>query len=731
MAKNLKHNISPSNLRILVNKLEGNRRFSSTERDSQVAQDQAEAMRIYRSEWRDRRGGSYPKTNVNPGFQLSEIKDNSIAELMHWLDEEIIKAFYAQGRVVELEPRSPQTEEVAKKTSILAEDILFGKQNARWFRDFVDEGLLLRLGMARVDMVEERWEPVVFENKTVEDILQIMTMPDYRPKAGDKSFDISPQPDGLYSILAEQREPRRIVIRAIPVEQRLIPEYTATIDQSVPEGAEYIGERMRLTFSQLVEKLPSDVEQLKRLKGRLHHMDTGELDYSYDERTEERFSDEDTFGGGWQTGNSGTEAITSTEDETKYEFFEEYIRCDVTGNGMSLLYKVQRVGLEIIRIDRVPDNPYFAWTPFKSPHKLTGMSIVDMYSRWQAVIEASKRAEINAVALNVLPRTIVNDRAFASHTLEGEKAEQQWYHPHPHQLIRVDGNPSEVVMPFPIDPRAPEAARALSQLTRQRLEQSSGMTGTMTGNDHTAIGRAAETMQIAQQRAATPLDRFVRSIAEALPRAVKRIIHLYATQGDERDMRDEKGQWIKISPVEIDLAMECKINVAGSVTSRDTRLNHLWAFFNAQREIITNFGQTPYIKAEHLQSMLKEIAQFMDLPAASRFVGDPTPEEVAEFEEMQANKKDPEIEKAQINADVQVLIAEMKNQVDLTKISMEALTKQLQITTEAQMENTRIDVEEDLEKEKLKIDAKIADDKNKIERKKVSRPVAVGGEKTG
>ena len=151
---------------------------------------------------------------VNPGFQLSEIKDNSIAELLHWLDEEIIKSFYAQGRVVELEPRSPQTEEVAKKTSILAEDILFGKQNARWFRDFVDEGLLLRLGMARVDMVEERWEPVVFENKTVDDILQIMTMPDYRPKAGDKSFDISPQPDGLYSILAEQREPRRIVIRA-------------------------------------------------------------------------------------------------------------------------------------------------------------------------------------------------------------------------------------------------------------------------------------------------------------------------------------------------------------------------------------------------------------------------------------------------------------------------------------------------------------------------------------
>ena len=738
MVVNLKQHVPAEALKKLNQKLDLFARNSSTQRDSLTAQKQADALAMYLSEYDDFISSDqqdYDRQHEVSGQELSEFKENSIAEVVHFLIAEIMPAFY-QGVPAVFKPPFPEADDIARKSSFFVSNTMFGEGSRRWLTNYILEGFIQKLGLIRVDMMAERWESVIYEHQTKEQIALIRNQPDIRPPQGAQDMPFTQNLDGTFSILVEKRRPRRIVISSVPVERRLIPHRTSQIDQSTPEGADYIGEMHFLTFGQLIKKFPDEADFIRYLKEdkRLKNFSVNsETEYDYDERTQQRFADEDYYAD-WDEG--GTQSLDGfageTTSEERYETFEEYVRCDIANNGQEGLYRVQRVGTEIISLSKVPDNPYSSWTPFPTPHKLTGMSIIDKLGRWQTLAEVSKRAEVNSVAYSAMPRFMIPEDSLGTGLQSPEKTLSDFQNPRPNQALIISGEANRI-MPFPIDPRNAQEARNLHMTARERLEKSSGMTGIMQGSETTNIGRAATTMQLAQQRGQTPLKWFADEIGTSLERAAKRCLHLFATQGDPQRMRDEKGNWLYIAPQELDVAMECRVDVSGAIISRDQKINWLSIIFEAQKsalEMSNLAGSNPFTKPEHIAAVIREMVRTMNISATDRFIAEPSPEEIQAWLEEMQNQKDPEIEKAQMQADTKMFEVKTKQQTDLHIAALNAKLKQFQILFEGGLEDKRIEVEKDLEEEHMRVDEKIKEKEMKNQDRQIAQKIRMGGEKT-
>lgn len=563
-----------------------------------------------------------PYGDERPG--RSQVVTREVMDTVEWILPSLLRLFTTSENIVRVDPVE-QSDIAAAEQATDYINYIWAKDNPGFLNlmTFFKDALLHRLGVLKIWWhSEDVPEDLTFQDLTSEQVTMVVE---------DKSLEILSvqeypgQLGMLYTVtLRRIRKTGRICVEPLPPEEFLfLPSCKRVEDDGV-------GHRRRVPISDLLAQgYDRDI---------IEDLPSGDDDDEYGERAHRH-------------GDDGTLDDFSLRDESMKEVTvtEWYTRMDRDGSGIAKKVMVTLAGNEILDIQDIDDNPFATLSPILMPHKLAGLSIVDLVKDLQHIKSTLTRQILDSLYLANNPRTWAVDNMVNLDDLLTNR---------PGGVVRVKqpNSVGEMNTTF-----VGGSAFPMLEYLDQTLEGRTGVSRMMQGLDADALNKGGA-MQTAtgvaalQSAAQSRVELVARVFSETgVKRAFGLILRNVIKYQDQARMIRLRNTFVPMDPRLWNQNMDLSIEVGLGTGNKQEQMSYLGQILAVQKEAIAAGGMG-LVTPKNIFNTLSKMVEHAGLKTVSPYFTDP---------EAQPQGQPPEAK-----PDPQMQMIQMQQQVEMQKLEL-------------------------------------------------------------
>lgn len=644
--------------------------------DCETYRDESEKERTRATEYFD---GKMSDVEAQEG--RSQVVTRDVRSIIKKVLPSIVRTILGNDKIVEYEPVAEGDEESAAQATDYINYVVFPESNGfEAIQDAIHDALKLRNGIIRwyrdkkittsvsshTGLDEMALTQLVADDDVTvleqEQVVEMMVGPDGQPA-----------PIALYNVKIRKRsETGRNKLAAVPPEKFLIHPNALEIEDSPITG-----------FNDKYTR--SDLIAMGYDRNKISAIPAGDGDDEKDQ--EESTRRRDLY-------SQGDDNVAPELEELEY--YELYVRVDEDNDGIAELRRLVYVGS--IKEECLLENEEWDEVPFadiiteRRPHQREGVSVADDLMEIQKIKTVLLRETLDNIYWQNKPQPIVQEGKIT--------------------------NPDAVLNPTfgkPIRVKAGEDVRAalgwtqvpfVAQSSFGMMEYLDNEATDRTGINDASSGLSPDALQNVTAKATALLEQagigqtelMVRTSARGFKRVFKGLLRLTIKHQDQPRTVRLRKKWVTFDPRPWNAEMDATVNVGLGAGTRERDMMAVQAIMNLQEKLLASLGaaKNPFVKPDNLFNAITKFVEAVGLPSGDMFFTKPTPDELEELMSSMANKPNPEMEKAKIQAETetaraqsQLQIAQMKAQMEerleMKKLEMEDARMRYQIEQEIEL----------------------------------------------
>ena len=629
---------------------------------SDLAEQREDALKAYLGE---------PYGNEIEG--RSQVVDTAAQETVEWIMPSLMRIFTAGESAVEFAAQGPEDEPLAEQATAYC-NWVWDRQNEGFLNTYtwVKDSLISKLGTVKIYYEEsEQWKREAYDGLDDASFEQIGADPDVEIMEHTGRAEEVIGPDGLplssasHDVVVRKRKASgKICVKPVPPEEMLF-----SADARNVQDARYVGHRRKMTLSDLVEMYPAKRKKIEDL--------SGDADAYSDATTETLARDtveESDTAFGTAAANRAMRVVW---------VIESFIRVDYDGDGIAEMRRVVTAGDGRVLLENEDwdgPRPFATIAPIMMPHRLFGLSIVDLVQDIQKIRTTVLRQYLDSLYLANNPRQEVDaDRIVDPDDLLTSK---------PGGLVRVKGPPGlPAVRPIDIHFIGAQALEGLQYLDQLR-ENRTGVSSRTQGLGAETLHDTATGEQLMYNAAMMRVELIARIFAETGVKDAFKLILANAAQYQDKSKAATirlKGQWAQIDPRAWENEYDFSANVGLGAGQNDQQLLAMREVLNMQEKAVMAQGGVmgPLVTAPNIYAAAVQFAKLAGIKGPDRFFTDPAtvqmppPQPDPRLIEMQCKmaienqKLENDVKRDQSKAQLEREIAAAKLQLDRLKVEAE------------------------------------------------------------
>ena len=536
----------------------------------------------------------------------SQVVTRKALETIEWVLPALLRVFTASDKIADIEPLRKEEEEAAEQATTYVSHI-FHRDNSGFLilHDWFKDALMQKLGWVKywwddqkvretntyTGLTREQYDAMLGPDVEVIDEKEYPAPADMvalSPQGGDFNED-APQPGQptLYDCtLRVTRSQGRIHIENVPPEEVLV-------SHRAKRGVmPFTAHRRERTRSDLLEE-GYDKACLEEL-----NYDDGP---QYNSERVERFMDEDDFPFGSDRADPAMRDIWVEESYIKVDYdgdgIAELCKVVTANNGQVVLTKDGKP--DIVEVDNVPLIPA---CPIIMPHKLVGLSLIDLVKDLQLINSTLVRQTLDNLFLTNNARHLVVDGQTTEDTYDDLLTSR------PGGIIRAKSK--DAIVPF-VTPFVADKAMAVIQYFDEVGEIRTGVSRHNQGLNPDDLNKTATGVSLIQQAAAQRVELIARIFAFSVQELVKGILGLVRKHQQEERIIRVTGEWLTMDPRQWQNEMEVSVSVGLGTGNRDQILQHLDTILQIQERIVAlqQGVQGPFVTAKNIFDAVEQLTE--------------------------------------------------------------------------------------------------------------------------
>ncbi len=631
----------------------------------------------------------------------SQVVSTDVADTVESLLPNLLRVFTSSDKVVRCEPVRAEDEPIADQATAYLNHIFY-KENDGFtlLYNFFKDALIEKNGILKIFYDEtEDVEHETYKNLTDEEYKVLVDNPEVEILEHDEKED--EQADQAIEQFEEQMAAQgmdmdiplpklhdckikrislkgKIKVESIPPEEFLIDKSAVKL-----EDAEYVGHRVQLTRTQLV--------QMGYDKDEVYNLPTSDSTILNTEKLA-RFRNIEDYP--YDTSND-----PSTQ---KIEIYENYIRYDYDGDGIAELRKVVSVGssaytiLENMPCDQIP---FVSVTPIPMPHRFYGRSIAELVEDIQLMKSTVMRQLLDNMYLTNNNRVAIMDGMVNMDDLLTTR---------PGGVVRTKQPPNQVMQPLQAQPISQQAFPLLEYLDQVR-EVRTGVTKYNQGLDSESLNKTATGISAIMNQTQMRSELVARIFAETgVKDLFRKMFALSIKYQDKEKIIQLNGEYIPVLPTEWKDRFNVTITVGLGTGTKEQQIMMLNNILQKQLQAFELQGRRDYpmVTMKNIYNTLSKVIEnaglqtvesyFIDPIKGKQLMTPPPPPEISPIEKIEMARIDAE-NKRKV-ADIELRYKELEQRTQDSLLDFEAKIKDIALKYNTQLDTTKLKAEAELDR---------------------------------
>jgi len=636
----------------------------------------------------------------------SQVVSTDVADTVESLLPNLLRVFTSSDKVVRCEPVRAEDEPIADQATAYLNHIFY-KENDGFtlLYNFFKDALIEKNGILKIFYDEtEEVEHETYKNLTDEEYKVLVDNPEVEileeevrddEKAAEQIEIMKAQMAGqtmsvealevdipipqLHDCKIKRTSLKgKIKVESIPPEEFLIDKSAVKL-----EDAEYVGHRVQLTRTQLV--------QMGYDKDEVYNLPTSDSTILNTEKLA-RFRNIEDYP--YDTSND-----PSTQ---KIEIYENYIRYDYDGDGIAELRKVVSVGssaytiLENMPCDQIP---FVSVTPIPMPHRFYGRSIAELVEDIQLMKSTVMRQLLDNMYLTNNNRVAIMDGMVNMDDLLTTR---------PGGVVRTKQPPNQVMQPLQAQPISQQAFPLLEYLDQVR-EVRTGVTKYNQGLDSESLNKTATGISAIMNQTQMRSELVARIFAETgVKDLFRKMFALSIKYQDKEKIIQLNGEYIPVLPTEWKDRFNVTITVGLGTGTKEQQIMMLNNILQKQLQAFELQGRRDYpmVTMKNIYNTLSKVIEnaglqtvesyFIDPIKGKQLMTPPPPPEISPIEKIEMARIDAE-NKRKV-ADIELRYKELEQRTQDSLLDFEAKIKDIALKYNTQLDTTKLKAEAELDR---------------------------------
>jgi hypothetical protein len=618
--------------------------------------------------------------------EQSSAVDQTVSTVIDAALAAVLKPFVSSEETVSFAPRNAEDIEFAAQATEYV-NYVFNCDNPGFqiLHDWFKDALLTKLGVVKVwwedtsGVADQREVPIEDELHGA----MLRSQPDYMGEESGVAFFGTFKQDG------------RVKVQNVPPEEFRITPYSRSI-----ETALYVAHvPTTITRSDLIE-MGFDPEIVETLPAYGEDLSRTTLQMA-------RYRDEKAF-------DNRAQSFHSSQDRIALR--DEYIRLDYDGDGIAELRRIMRVEETVLLNEVIEHAPFAALCPVPMPHKVFGQSLADLAMQDQRVATVLLRQALDNLYKSNNPRPVIGDGAWLQ---DGSTADSLMDNAPGAAIQLKDVNQFRFdAVPF----TAGNAFTMLEYVERQ-VEQRTGISQNGQGLDTNALRKSgqmtATEMAMMQGARNARIEMIARIFAETgVRRLFKLILDLVTRHQQEARIVRLRNKFVPMDPrgwPEFDVTISVGLGVgekSEQIMQADSVIQTMTLLLQSPfASMVTPENAYNAVRRKFNAAGIKDVDQYLTEPTEENQQQEqPDPELVkAQAEaQMQAAKMQHEQQMAELRLQLSAQEQQQKQALAREQAAFEAELAQAKAEAEARLAQQKMAMEADLAARKMQIEAAIA-----------------------
>ena len=652
--------------------------------ESEVAEDRIKAQRYFDGE-----------SDLDYEEGRSKVVSTKVRDTVRNIKPSLLRIFMSNEKAVEFQPKKPQDVPMAEMATSYVNWSFSECGGYKLLNEAFHDALVKKQGVMKVWWDEsEQGEIYTYDNLTDEEYMVITSEQDVEVVEHSEEVVMVMDEMGMeveskeHSVkIIRKSSVGKLVIDTVPPEEFFVDRNATCIDD-----AYVVAHRTEMRVGDLVA-MGFDFDEVVELDS----LSSGATNADMEVYERKGYIEDDTD--------------ESQEDQSMKLVLvtEAYMRMDVEGTGVPMLYKVMCGGTKykVLDYELWDEVPFAVFECDPEPHSFYGTSIADLVFNDQDAATSMLRGILDNVALTNNPRMeVMDDMVNMDDVLNNEVG----------AIVRSRqiGSVQPLTVPF------------VAGTTLPMLQYMDQLTEVKTGVSRASLGLDPDTMQntsataakIAQNGAQGQIEVIARNLAESgLKRLFKLMLKLMVKNSEEEQMMRLSGQFIPVDPRVWDTSMDVCVNVGLGTGQEDIKLATLNQALQTQMMIYQQYGaQNGVVTLTQIRNTLADIMALGGYRNAERYFNPMNPQiEQQIIQAMMQQQQAAQQGQGDPNAaylQAEQMKAQVKMQTDMAKIQaqQQAESARIQNQQQSKMAELQFRRQSDLEKLKMQFEESRMDD---------------------
>lgn len=499
----------------------------------------------------------------------SKVVSTKVRDTIRNIKPSLLRLFMSSDKVVEFVPKEPSDVAMCEQATSYINWAFRDNNGYRVLNDVFHDALIKKQGVLKVYWDEsESGEIYTYDNLTDQEFSMIVSEEDVEVIEHSEEMETAVDPTTGQQVemlshsvkIMRKKADDKLCVKSVPPEEFFVDRNATCI-----EDAYVVAHRTEMRVGDLVA-MGFDFEEVSELDS----LSSGSTN-----------SDEEIYE---RKGYLEDDSDESEADPSMKLVLvtEAYMRIDVEGTGIPMLYKVTCGGTKhkVLDYELWDEIPFAVFEVDPEPHAFYGRSIADLVINDQDAATSMLRGILDNVALTNNPRVeVLDDMVNMDDVLNNEVG----------SIVRSRqiGSIQPLAVPFVAGSTLP-ALQYLDELT----EVKTGVSRASLGLDPDVMQNTSATAaKISAQGAQGQIEVIARNLAESgMKRLFKLMLKLFIKNSPEQQIMRLDGRFVFVDPRAWNTSMDTTVNVGLGTGQEDIKMATLQQTLQLQMQIFQTYG---------------------------------------------------------------------------------------------------------------------------------------------
>ena len=349
------------------------------------------------------------------------------------------------------------------------------------------------------------------------------------------------------------------------------------------------------------------------------------------------------------------------------DYYDLYVRFDMDGDGIAELHHMVFAGglteQNLLLDEECDEVQYCDITTMSQPHQWEGISLADDLMDIQRAKTALLRETLDNIYWQNKAQPIVQPGRI--------KNMDAVMNPEFGRPIEVaDGVDVRSALGFNVVPFVAQQSFGMMEYLDKEATERTGVSDASSGLAPDALqNMTAKASAMIEQSGIGQTELMVRTAARGLRRFFQGLLRLVIRHQDVPRTVRLRNEWVEFDPRHWNAGMDCVVNTGLGAGTRERDMIVMQQVIGLQEKLLAGFGpDNPFVKPENVFAALSKLVEAAGLKAVDLYFTEPDAEEVKAKLEAKKNQPNPEMMKAQAQAQID----QAKLQLDQMKAKSDA-----------------------------------------------------------